>query len=62
LDRTVNSIVDWYKKEGSIFEFYDPLNKTSPKLLPRKKKYGAILEYGWSCSLFLRMVNELAQK
>jgi hypothetical protein len=62
LDRTINSMAEWYKKEGSIFEFYDPLNKTSPKLLPRKKKYGAILEYGWSCSLFLRMVNEQALK
>ena len=62
LDRTINTIVEWYKKEGSIFEFYDPLNKTSPKLLPRKKRYGAILDYGWSCSLFIRMVNELTEK
>ncbi|MDQ7817992.1 MAG: trehalase family glycosidase [Melioribacteraceae bacterium] len=62
LKRNIEAITKWYFQEGTIFEFYDPLDVTSPKLLPRKKTFGAIYEFGWSSSLYIRMVNELIEQ
>jgi glycogen debranching enzyme len=62
LNKNIEAITKWYYQEGTIFEFFDPLNIKSPKLLPRKKTFGAIHEFGWSSSLYIRMVNELIEQ
>lgn len=56
--RTIEEVIKWYKREGTIFEFYDPYAKFSPRKLPRKDKFGAVYEYGWSSAIFMRLVRE----
>jgi|GEM_PF-374179 len=54
--RTIKAVCDWYALTGSIFEFYDPDDTISPRSLPRKDRFGAIAEFGWSAALFLDMI------
>lgn len=56
--RVINQVSNFYNDEGSVFEFYDPRCKKSPRSLPRKNNTGAINEYGWSAALFICFVNE----
>jgi neutral trehalase len=57
-ERVILQISDYYNQSGSIYEYYDPLVKTHPDLLPRKKVIGALHEYGWSAALYICFVNE----
>jgi hypothetical protein len=52
-ERTIREVERWYRREGTIFEFYDPFARLSPRQIPRKDTYGAIKEFGWSASLYL---------
>jgi glycogen debranching enzyme len=56
--RTIKEVERWYRREGTIFEFYDPFAKCSPRLIARKDSYGAIKEFGWSASLYLMLKRE----
>jgi neutral trehalase len=56
--RTIKEVERWYRREGTIFEFYDPFAKCSPRRIPRKDSYGAIKEFGWSASLYLMLKRE----
>lgn len=57
-DKTLAMADEWYKKTGTVFEFYDPENKTAPWLCERKgrgenppdwrKHVHAITDYNWS--------------
>lgn len=58
-EATIQQISYWYHKEGTIFEFFDPMAKISPQKLPRKKSFGCIHEFGWSCTLYMEMLNDL---
>ncbi|WP_338392070.1 MGH1-like glycoside hydrolase domain-containing protein [Fulvitalea axinellae] len=60
--RTVENMADLYMEHGTIFEFYDPLMKTSPRQLPRKSALGCLTEFGWSSMLYVRMVEDLAKE
>ncbi len=51
--KTIKEVEKWYHEEGTIFEFYDPFGKTSPRNIPRKDKYGAIKEFGWSAAMYI---------
>ena len=51
--KTMKEVERWYRKEGTIFEFYDPFGKLSPKKIPRKDRYGAIKEFGWSAAIYI---------
>lgn len=53
--KTIKEVERWYRKEGTIFEFYDPFRKRSPKRMPRKDKFGAIKEFGWSAAIYIAL-------
>lgn len=55
---TLREVEKWFRKEGTIFEFYDPFGKISPRRLPRKDKYGAIKEFGWSAAIYVILTTE----
>jgi hypothetical protein len=56
--RVIGRISEYYDASGSIYEYYDPLAKTHPDFLPRKKVIGALHEFGWSAALYICFVNE----
>lgn len=56
--KTLKEVEKWYKKEGTIFEFYDPFARISPNKLPRKDRYGAIREFGWSAAIYIVLSEE----
>jgi len=56
--KTLREVEKWYRKEGTIFEFYDPFSKVSPRRMPRKDKYGAIKEFGWSAAIYILLTLE----
>ena len=60
----------WYKKSGTIFEFYDPEDKVIPYACERKgkpinppdwrKQVHAIVDYNWSaCFTHMLIQNDL---
>ncbi len=51
--KTLREVQKWYVKKGTIFEFYDPFGKLSPTKIPRKYKFGAIKEFGWSAAIYV---------
>ena len=67
--RTLNTVLEWYKQTGNIFEFYDADNKICPFRLKRKgdcpeipdyrKHVHAITDYNWSACFTLLMINEV---
>ena len=67
-DRAIKCVAEWYMKDGSIFEIYDPLNKLSPWDLERKGKVlkpedyyarlAPVRDFGWSSTLYVAMVME----
>lgn len=59
--RIISKISGYYNTSGTIYEYYDPLAKTHPDLLPRKKVTGALHEFGWSAALYICFVNEQIQ-
>jgi hypothetical protein len=59
--RVIDRMSEYYASSGTLYEYYDPLAKTHPDLLPRKKVFGALHEYGWSAAFFICFVNEIFQ-
>lgn len=63
--KTKKEVENWYIKNGSIFEFYDPYSIIPPKELPRKYSPGkkiwtkTISDYHWSAAVYVAIVNEL---
>ena len=68
--KTLEMVNKWYKKTGSIFEFYDPNNEVAPYLCKRKgipvnppdwrKHVHSIMDYNWSaCFTILFIQKEL---
>lgn len=69
-NKTLEMVNKWYKKTGTIFEFYDPNDKVPPYLCERKgicknppdwrKQVHSIVDYNWSaCFTLLMIQNEL---
>ena len=64
--KTLDAVNYWFEKTGTVFEFYDPDNKTAPWHLNRKgpqpvppdyrKKVHAITDYHWSACFTLLMI------
>jgi hypothetical protein len=63
-ETSLAGIQKWYEKEGSLFEFYDSLDLTSPHLLDRKQRlsthdfYMPISDYHWTAALTAAMLLE----
>lgn len=65
-DKTLAAINEWYHKNGTVYEFYDPENQKSPKQLNRKGpvhepydftvRYQSIRDYGWTATLTLDLL------
>ena len=72
-EKTFAVLAKWYKNTGTLFEFYDPEDLTSPTRLNRKGasfepydftvRYQAIRDYGWTNTLLFDMLhNEFKNK
>ncbi len=70
VNKTIDTVNEWYEKTGCIFEFYDSSNKIAPNRLKRKGepiepynidvRVQTIRDYGWSACLTCDMIkNEL---
>lgn len=67
MEIVLQTLLFWYQKKGTIFEFYDSTNLKSPDELNRKGKPLApydftikcqtIREYGWSNTLLLDLIH-----
>lgn len=67
-DKSLDIINEWYKRTGTVYEFYDSENKTPPFCFNRKGeivepydfrvKYQTIRDYGWSITLAFDMLND----
>ena len=67
LNKTLETVNKWYKKTGSIYEFYDPEDLVAPYLCERKgkpinppdwrKKTHAISDYNWSACFTLLFIQ-----
>lgn len=56
--KVIDGLTGYYINSGTLYEYYDPNAKLNPDLLPRKKVFGALHEYGWSAAFFICFVNE----
>lgn len=66
-EKTLLTVYKWYKKTGTIFEFYDSADKVSPLYCDRKgkqpktpdwrKHVHAIVDYNWSSCFTLLMIQ-----
>ena len=66
IDKTIKTLNYWYRKNGTIYEFYDSDNEVAPNELNRKGtplipydftiKYQTIREYGWSNTLLFDLL------
>jgi putative isomerase len=59
-EKSLRAVEHWYLKRGSIFEFYDEFEVTSPDELPRKgsliqasASHQAVHDYGWTATLYV---------
>jgi len=52
-NRYMDEVVRWYEATGSIYEFYDAEAEESPTVLPRKRGYGALHDYGFGLAAFI---------
>ncbi len=67
-EKTINTIAFWYEHDGTVYEFYDAMNRISPRKLNRKGpciepydfriRYQSIRDYGWTCTLFADLIME----
>lgn len=67
-EKTLDVIDEWYKRTGTVYEFYDSENRTPPFCFNRKGavvepydfriKYQSIRDYGWSITLAFDMICE----
>lgn len=69
-EKILETVLKWYKKTGTISEFYDPENKIAPYFCDRKgkarkkpdyrKKVHSITDFNWSaCFTLLFIQNEI---
>lgn len=68
-DKTLEMVNKWYKKYGTIFEFYDPMDQVPPFMCERKGKPGktpdyrkhvhSITDYNWSACFTMLMIQEI---
>ena len=66
-EKTLATIWKWYKKTGTIFEFYDPLDQTIPYRCERKgvqprvpdwrKQWHSIVDFNWSSCFTLLFIQ-----
>lgn len=66
-NKTLETVNKWYKKTGSIFEFYDPKDEVSPFMCARKgaplkhpdyrKHVHSISDYNWSACFTLLLIQ-----
>ena len=65
-DKTIEMLDMWYRRTGTIYEFYDCENRKAPSQINRKGepfepydiavRYQSIRDYGWSCTLLFDML------
>lgn len=68
IQKTIDALTFRYSHDGTVYEFYDSMNKVSPRQLNRKSKslkpyqfqvrMQSIRDYGWSCTLLPAMMLE----
>ena len=66
-EKTLQTLFQWYRREGTLYEFYDPENEKSPSQLNRKgpvyepydfqMRLQSIRDYGWTCTLCLDLLH-----
>lgn len=66
-EKTLAMIKKWYKKTGTIFEFYDPMDKTypdrcerkgkQPRILDYRKQWHSIVDFNWSSCFTLLFIQ-----
>ena len=65
-ERCLDQVARWYSREGTIFEYYDPAGRASPRRLHRKggvptHRSGGIpviTDYNWSAAVFAALAIE----
>jgi neutral trehalase len=65
-ERCLDQVATWYAREGTIFEYYDPMGRTSPRRLHRKGRVPThrsggipvITDYNWSAAIFAALATE----
>ncbi len=67
-NRTLETVNKWYKKTGTIFEFYDSMDKTAPYACLRKgkpttppewrKHVHSIIDFNWSACFTLLFIQD----
>ena len=70
--KMIDTVNNWYKCTGSVFEFYDSENKLVPSRFNRKgatiepydfmARYQSIKDYGWSCALVFDILHNIFAK
>lgn len=68
--KTIDTINLWYKRTGTVYEFYDSENSIPPSCFNRKGqifepydfrvKYQSIRDYGWTATLVFDLLNEMS--
>ena len=66
-EKTLTMVEKWYKKTGTIFEFYDPMDKTypyrcerkgkQPRILDYRKQWHSIVDFNWSSCFTLLFIQ-----
>jgi len=65
-ERCLDQVTSWYRREGTVFEFYDPGGRVSPRRLHRKGRVPThrsggipvITDYNWSAAVFIALAME----
>jgi hypothetical protein len=65
-ERCLDQVTSWYRREGAIFEFYDPGGRVSPRRLHRKGRVSThrsggipvISDYNWSAAVLIALAIE----
>ena len=65
--KTLDTVKKWHKKTGTIFEFYDPLDKIAPyrcerkgkqpRILNWRKQWHSIVDFNWSSCFTLLFIQ-----
>ena len=66
-EKTLDTVKKWHKKTGTIFEFYDPLDKIAPyrcerkgkqpRILNWRKQWHSIVDFNWSSCFTLLFIQ-----
>ena len=58
---SIDTVDFWYRKHGTLFEFYDSMNISDPTTLLRKghTDSGGVRDYHWTAALAFRMLLDL---